>query len=256
MRRPFYAVTSYEYAGDVTVPPAVGSVELRGPYDVTGPGESPSRAARCSPAIRRERPVRAADPVDDRPPRVQAAGRRSRHRPADDASIAPVTIADVAAQARRRAARRGFDAGIEAALRRILVSPDFLFRVEQDPAGATARRTRTASATSSWRRGCRSSSGAAFPTMSCSTLRRADELRQPAVLEQQVRRMLADPRSRALVDELRRPVAVAAQHPAASRRIPRVFPDFDENLREALASARPSCSSTARSARIAASPSC
>src|SRR5262245_47765531 len=43
MRLPLYAVTSYEYAGNINVAPAVGRVELRGPFDVKGPGESPSR---------------------------------------------------------------------------------------------------------------------------------------------------------------------------------------------------------------------
>ena len=49
-------------------------------------------------------------------------------------------------------------------------SPKFLFRIERDPADVAAGRARIASATSSWRRGCRSSCGAAFPTTSCSTL--------------------------------------------------------------------------------------
>ena len=52
------------------------------------------------------------------------------------------------------------------------------------------------SAISSWRRGCRSSCGAASPTTSCWIAAARGELRQPAVLERQVRRMLADPRSR------------------------------------------------------------
>ena len=134
-----------------------------------------------------------------------------------------------------------FDSGIELALERVLVSPEFLFRIERDPTAAPTwlralRVTgRTGSATSSWRRGCRSSCGAAFPTTSCSTLRdRAASCATRRVLEQQVRRMLADPRSQALVDELRRPVAVSAQPAAASSPIQYVFPDFDENLRQAL----------------------
>ena len=45
MRRPHYAVTSYEYAGDQTVDAGIGRVELRGPYNVTGRGDTPSRRA-------------------------------------------------------------------------------------------------------------------------------------------------------------------------------------------------------------------
>ena len=63
----------------------------------------------------------------------------------------------------------GFEKGIEDALARILVSPSFLFRIEQDPAESGAANARIASAISSWRRGCRSSCGAAFPTTSCSS---------------------------------------------------------------------------------------
>ena len=69
----------------------------------------------------------------------------------------------------------------------------------------------TASAISSSRRGCRSSCGAASRTISCSIARAQGTLHTPAVLEQQVRRMLADPKAEALVDELRRPVALPAQ---------------------------------------------
>ena len=90
---------------------------------------------------------------------------------------------------------------------------------------------RTASATSSWRRGCRSSSGAAFRTMSCWRRRSAARCTNPAVLEQQVRRMLADPRADALVEQLRRPVAAAAR---ARRTCRPDSPDFDGNLRQAF----------------------
>ena len=63
----------------------------------------------------------------------------------------------------------GFEAGIEAALSAVLVSPEFLFRIEQDPAGHRAERGLSRSAIWSWRRGSRSFCGAAFPMMNCST---------------------------------------------------------------------------------------
>ena len=62
------------------------------------------------------------------------------------------------------------------------------------------RDARISSAMSNWRRVSRSSSGAAFRTNSCSTWRLRGKLRNPRILEQQVRRMLADERSEALVD--------------------------------------------------------
>ena len=64
--------------------------------------------------------------------------------------------------------------------------------------------------------------------------RRSGELRTPAVLERQVRRMLADPRVAGARHQLRRPVAVSAQ-PASVRRLEQdLFPDFDDNLRQAM----------------------
>ena len=55
------------------------------------------------------------------------------------------------------------------ALSAVLVSPEFLFRVEQDPAGVAAGHAHIASAIWNWRHGCLSSCGAAFPMTNCST---------------------------------------------------------------------------------------
>ena len=73
----------------------------------------------------------------------------------------------------------GFDAGIEMALRAVLASTEFLFRIERDPKGRRAAARPIASATSSWPRACRSSCGAASPTTSCSDLAIAGRLNQP-----------------------------------------------------------------------------
>ena len=94
-----------------------------------------------------------------------------------------------------RGARDGsFDAGIQLALERLLVDPEFLFRwsaIRPVCEPGTPYR----SATSSWPRGCRSSCGAASPTTSSSSWPNGGRLNDPEVLEQQVRRMLADPRA-------------------------------------------------------------
>ena len=89
----------------------------------------------------------------------------------------------------------GFEAGIGLALERILVGPEFSVPRRARSGGPSRRARHIASATSSWRRACRSSSGAAFRTTSCSSLAERGKLKDPAVLEQQVRRMLADPRA-------------------------------------------------------------
>ena len=59
-----------------------------------------------------------------------------------------------------------FDHGIELVLARVLASPKFIYRIEAEPATAKAGISRIASATSIWRRACRSSSGAAARTTS------------------------------------------------------------------------------------------
>ena len=119
------------------------------------------------------------------------------------------------------------------ALRALLASPEFLFRIERDPASIAAEHAVSASAISSWRRGCRSSSGAASPTMSCSTRPSPVSCSEPRVLEQQVRRMLADPRSEALVNNFADQWLYLRNLTAATPD-PRLFPDFDDNLRQAF----------------------
>ena len=60
-----------------------------------------------------------------------------------------------------------FEMGIEAAIQRILASPEFIFRFEPDPANVAARHAVSHSAIWNWRRGSLSFSGAAFPTINC-----------------------------------------------------------------------------------------
>ena len=108
-----------------------------------------------------------------------------------------------------------------------------MFRAERDPE-TRAPGTRIASAISSWLRACRSFSGAASRTTSCSTLAERGHAAGPRRCStQQVRRMLADPRSDALVRNfagqwlhLRNLRTRAAQSDE--------FPDFDDNLRQAF----------------------
>ena len=90
----------------------------------------------------------------------------------------------------------------------------------EQPDDLPAEHRATASAISSSPRACRSSCGAAFPTTSCSTLATAGKLREPAVLEKQVRRMLRRSAGRGAGHQFRRPVAVPAQPASASTRDP------------------------------------
>ena len=110
----------------------------------------------------------------------------------------------------------GFEAGIENALSAVLVSPRFLFRVEADPAGlapATAYRISDLELASRlsffiW---------SSLPDDALLDAAVRGDLRQPKLLEQQVRRLLADARSRSLVTNLQ-PVALSATQSATPDR--------------------------------------
>ena len=176
--------------------------------------------------------------------------RRAYRRPVTDADLqGPLEFY------RKARADGGFDAGIEMALSARAGEPAVPVPRRAGSGRRRRRARRIASATWSWRRGCRSSSGAASRTTSCSTWRSRGKLHEPAVLEQQVRRMLADPRSRALVTNFagqwlhlrnldvdhagHAPVPGLRRQPAAG--VPR---------------RRPSCSSRASCARTAACSTC
>src|SRR5438093_1324918 len=125
-----------------------------------------------------------------------------------------------------------FDAGIQRGLERILASPSFLFRIEHGPAKAAAgsvyrlNDVDLASRLSFflW---------SSIPDDELLKTAITGKLKQPEVLEQQVRRMLADPRSKALVNNF---VDQWLQMSKLTGLVPDVdaFPDFDENLREAM----------------------
>ena len=125
-----------------------------------------------------------------------------------------------------------FDSGIEMALRRILVSPDFLFRRESDPVDVAPGE---AYAIGDLELASRLSFflWSSLPDDELLSVSERGELRNPAILSEQVRRMLADVRSRALVDNfggqwlyMRNMNFVTPDTKA--------FPDFDANLREAM----------------------
>ena len=223
MRRPDYRVTSYEYAGDQTVPPGIGSVELRGPYHVAGRGDTPSRRR-----IFTCRPAAGADETPCATEIVTRIARRAFRRPVTDRDIEMLLgFFD--------AGREGadFDAGIEMALRRILVSPDFLFRREADPPGAAPG---AAYAIGDLELASRLSFflWSSIPDDELLAAAERGMLRDPAVLGAQIRRMLADPRTQALVDNFGGQWLYLRNMPLVTPD-PQAFPAFDTNLREAMA---------------------
>jgi mono/diheme cytochrome c family protein len=227
MRRPHYAITSYEYAGDQTVDAGVARVELAGPYDATGRGDTPSRREifTCRPP---------ANAVASGPEEVACAteilGRVARH-----AFRRPVTKADLEMLLdffHSGRADQDFDSGIQMALRRVLVSPDFLFRRESDPDGVAPGETYVISELELASR-LSFFLWSSIPDEELLDLAERGELRHPGVLEGQVARILADPRARSLIDNFGgqwlylRNMALVTPDPYA-------FPDFDANLREAM----------------------
>ncbi|MDE0829238.1 MAG: DUF1592 domain-containing protein [Vicinamibacterales bacterium] len=228
MRRPHYAVTSYEYAGDQTLDPSLGRVELRGPYAVTGRGDTPSRRVlfTCRPPA----DAAAGGPDEIACARDILAGlaRRAFRRPVTDVDL------EMLLEFFHLGREDGdFDTGIEMALRRTLVSPDFLFRRERDPAGVSADTTYVISDSELAAR-LSFFLWSSIPDDELLDLAERGELRRPGVLEAQVERMLADPRAGAIVDNFggqwlySRNMALVAPDPYT-------FADFDANLRGAMA---------------------
>jgi mono/diheme cytochrome c family protein len=219
-RQPYQArFNSYRHP---RLQPAIYSISIIGPYDATGPGDTPSR--------RRVFVSRPAHPGDE-----DASARRIIAALTRRAYRRPVTSADLDgpfALYQKARADGGFEAGIEMALSAVLVSPEFLFRVEPDPPGVAPQ---TAYRVSDLELASRLSFflWSSIPDEELLDLAEARKLHEPAVLERQVRRMLADGRSRALVTNF------AAQwlqlrNLASITPDMRLFPDFDDNLRQAL----------------------
>jgi hypothetical protein len=210
---------------------SVGAVSIAGPY--SGPGsakDTPSRRAIfvCEPR-------RASDERDCAAKILSRIARLAYRRPATPSDVQ--TLLQFFSQGRSEGG--SFDAGIQFALERVLVDPDFLLRVHRDPPSLQA--------------GLGASARQAYPLTDLELASRLSfflwnsipderlldaaergQLSKPALLEQQVRRMLADPRAtRALVDNF------AAQW-LNLRRVrevivdPDAYPDFDESLLEAF----------------------
>jgi hypothetical protein len=196
---------------------------IEGPFNVQGSGESPSRRRilTCRPANESEM-LPCANKI------LSTVARRAYRRPPTVAEMKQLTGFFQSG----REKTKSFEAGIETALAFILVSPQFLFRFEKDPdnvaVGASYRVNdlELASRLSFfiW---------SSIPDDELLDLAVKGRLKNPAVLEAQVKRMLADQRARALGANfagqwlyLRN---IKAKFP-----IEDIFPDFDDNLRKAM----------------------
>jgi hypothetical protein len=202
--------------------PALYSISINGPYEAKGPGDTPSRRRIfvCTPA---------------KPGEEEACAKRILTTLMRRAYRRPVTDADLQVPLKfykEARADGGFEPGIEMALRAVLVSPEFLFRVEQDPAGLAPN---TAYRISDLELASRLSFflWSSIPDDELLDAAARGRLKTPAVLEQQVRRMLADSRSRALVSNFAEQW-LYLRNLASMTPDMRLFPDFDDNLRQAF----------------------
>jgi hypothetical protein len=223
IQQPFLRTTwdPVDYTGELHIEALV----VTGPFNPTGAGDTPSRRRifSCIPAGQADAPACAV---------------RILSRLAERAYRRPLSPADT------KTLRKFYDLGVEQGgtfetgvgmgLRRILASPDFVLRAERDPDDArpgSVRRVTDLELASRlsfflW---------SSLPDDTLLDLAKQQRLRNPGVLAAQVRRMLADPRASALVDNfagqwlyLRN---LRTINPA-----PDEFPDFDHSLREAMLS--------------------
>jgi hypothetical protein len=202
--------------------PAVYQVTITGPYNAQGPGETPSRRR-----IFVSRPTSAAEEEDSARTIVSTLLRRAYRRPVTDADVER-TLKFY----RQGRADGDFEAGIEMAVSAILVNPQFLFRVEQDPPGIGAN---TAYRVSDLDLAARLSFflWSSIPDDELLDLAERNKLREPDVFEKQVRRLLADERARNLATNFAAQWLHLRNLEAITPDL-RLFPDFDDNLRQAF----------------------
>ena len=203
--------------------PHLARVDITGPYNATGSGDTPSRQHIfvCHPSAPSEE-VACARKI------LTNLTRRAYRRSPTDSDLEPL----LSFYQQERNSSGSFDNGIEMALRRILADPEFIFRFEPPPAkiapGGIYRinDTELASRLSFfiW---------SSIPDDELLTLASQNKLHEPAVLERETRRMLADPRARALVTNFAGQWLYLREL-KNSNPDSREFPDFDDNLRQAF----------------------
>jgi hypothetical protein len=202
--------------------PFVDRLTITGPFDAAGPGDTPSR--------RRIFVCRPEQPSDDGPCAKQTltvVARRAFRRPVSDADVQRLMTFYTEGRS-----GGDFESGIELALRRLLVTPEFLFRIEADP-GRVAPDTNYRLSDLELASRLSFFLWSSIPDDELIAAAAAGHLEDQARRDRQVRRMLRDGRSRALVDNFvgqwLQTRNLAAHHPSVP-----LYPDFDDSLREAF----------------------
>ncbi len=212
------SVDNFDWSGS----PHLQSLTIAGPFNPTGSSDTPSRHRIfvCHPDARTSE---------------DACARQILSTLARRAYREPLASQDLDTLLRfYQAGKRdgGFEDGIQFALERILASPKFLFRVERDPVGLAPGGSYRISDTELASR-LSFFLWSSIPDDELLRLASENKLSTPAVLDRQVRRMLADPKAQALVDNF-------AGQWLQLRNLRNVqpnsdlFPDFDDNLRQSF----------------------
>jgi mono/diheme cytochrome c family protein len=202
--------------------PAIGTIEIAGPYGATVPEDTASRRKIfiCRPAN-----VRDEDPCARRI--LSSLARRAYRRPVADADLSE--LMRLYALGRKEGT---FEAGIGRALEGLLSMPAFVLRLEEDPADAKpgeAYRVSDLELASRlsfflWR---------SMPDDELLDLATKGRLRTPTVLAQQVHRLLADEKAKRWMNDFVGQWLVV-RNLQAMEPDPNIFPDFDDNLRDAM----------------------
>lgn len=200
----------------------VGSISIGGPYNAQGPGATASRDKifTCRPSAPTEEQA-CAEKI------IANIAHRAYRRP-----IAGDDLPELIALYKQGAEAGGFEAGVRLAVQKILVSPEFIFRVEFDPADATPGNVRRVSDIELASR-LSFFLWSSIPDDELLAVAERGGLSDPSMLERQVRRMLADPRSQALVKNFAGQWLFMRNIPAVQPD-PAAFPEWDENLRQAM----------------------
>jgi uncharacterized protein DUF1592/uncharacterized protein DUF1588/uncharacterized protein DUF1587/uncharacterized protein DUF1585/uncharacterized protein DUF1595/cytochrome c len=214
---------------DATGMPHIRTLSITGPYNPTGPGDTPSRRRvfGCLPQTAGGRPANAQAEESCAKQILTTLARRAYRQPptADDLQ----RLLDF-----YRAGRRDgtFETGLQRALQRILASPKFVIRVEHEPPAAAPG---TVYAISDYELASRLSFflWSSIPDDELLDAAAHGRLKTPSVLEQQVRRMLADSRAEALASNF---AGQWLQLRNLRNSVPNedLFPEFDDNLRQAF----------------------
>ena len=205
----------------LAVSPGVASLSIFGPFDATGPGDTPSRRRifTCRPDAEAEEAACAMEILG-------ALARRAFRRPVDGADPKLETLMAFFESGREL---RGFETGIQYGLARILVDPEFTFRFEVEPSGLADGDVYALD-------GLELAARLSFflwssvPDAQLLDAAAAGRLADPEVLEAEARRMLADARSGALVENFASQWLLLRQLDTATP----ASNDFDGNLRRAF----------------------